>query len=109
MNAVTVLLWGSLAAGIVPMTWFLARFRPSWPIKSPAYLISGLVLAILIAYLRVGVVIAIRGWVPRMYGFWDAFFSITPLLIVDVMVIALLINFRRFRAAWLSEMDRRSK
>ncbi|MFI6510148.1 hypothetical protein ACIBCT_21290 [Streptosporangium sp. NPDC050855] len=98
----TVLLWTSLVAGLIPMTWFLAQFRPSWPIRSPAYLISGLMLAIWIAYVRVGVVLAIRGWIPRMDSWVDATASIVPLMVVDAMVIGLLVSFLRYRTAWRS-------
>ncbi|MFD9949810.1 hypothetical protein ACFWYW_55925 [Nonomuraea sp. NPDC059023] len=102
----TILLWGGLLGGIVPMSWFLIKFRPAWPIRSPAYLISGLVLAIWIAYVRVAAVLAIRGWVPRMDGIADAAASILPLILVDAMVIALLVKFSRFKAAYLDAMDK---
>lgn len=101
----SVLVWVSLVAGVVPMSLFLAKFRPSWPIKSPAYLISGLVLAVWIGYVRIGAVLAIRGWVPRMDGLADAAASIVPLLVIDAMVIGLLVSFLRFRAAWMAAMN----
>lgn len=109
MWVTTILVWVSLVAGIVPMTWFLAKFRPSWPVRSPAYLISGLVLAIWIGYVRVGAVLAIRGWVPRMDGFADAAASIGPLLLIDAIVIGLLISFLRFRTAWLAAMEKKEE
>jgi hypothetical protein len=102
---VAVLLWAALMAGIVPMSWFLVQFRPSWPIKSPAYLINGLMLAIWIAYIRVAVVLAIRGWMPRMDGWADALASIVPLVVVDAMVIGLLASFMRYRNAWRAAME----
>lgn len=106
---VTVLLWGSLVAGLIPMTMFLSAFRPSWPIKSPAYLISGLVLAIWIGYVRIGAVLAIRGWVPRMDGWADTIASIGPLIVIDGVVIGLLVAFLRYRTAWRTAMDGFSK
>lgn len=105
----TVLLWTALVAGLVPMTWFLTQFRPSWPIRSPAYLISGLVLAIWLGYVRVGVVLAIRGWVPRMDSWVDATASVVPLLVIDAMVIGLLVSFLRYRSAWRTAMNTFSK
>lgn len=106
MNVITtVLLWFSLVAGMVPMTWFIAQFRPAWPIKSPAYLISGLVSACWLGYVRIGAVLAIRGWVPRMDSWVDATASIVPLLVIDAMVIALLVSFLRYRTAWRTAMD----
>jgi uncharacterized membrane protein YkvI len=107
--ATTVLVWASLLAGIVPMSLFMAKFRPSWPIRSPAYLISGLVLAIWIGYVRIGAVLAIRGWVPRMDGLADAAASIVPLLVIDAMVIGLLVSFLRFRTAWIAAMDNKDE
>lgn len=100
-------MWGALAGGLVPMTWFLLRFRPAWPIQSPAYLISGLVLALWIAYGRIAAVLAVRGGVPRVDGVLDAALSIGPLFMIDAIVVGLLVAFRRFRAAWLQEMNRR--
>lgn len=102
---VALLLWAALIAGIVPMSWFLVQFRPSWPIKSPAYLINGLMLAIWLGYVRVGAVLAIRGWMPRVDGWADALASIVPLLVIDAMVIGLLVSFLRYKAAWRAAMD----
>jgi hypothetical protein len=101
----TVVVWVSIVAGFIPMSWFLTQFRPSWPIKSPAYLISGLMLAIWLGYVRIGAVLAIRGWVPRVDGWLDALVSIVPLLVIDAMVIGLLVSFLRYKAAWRAAMD----
>ena len=110
MNVIaTVLLWTALVAGLLPMTWFLIQFRPSRPIRSPAYLISGLMLAILIGYARIATILAIRGWVPRMDSWMDATASIVPLLVIDAMVIGLLVSFLRYRTVWRTAMDSFSK
>lgn len=110
MNVITtVVVWGCLLAGFAPTSLFLVQFRPSWPIKSPAYLISGLMLAIWLGYVRIGAVLAIRGWVPRMDGWADALASILPLVAIDAMVVGLLVSFLRYRSAWRAAMDDLSK
>lgn len=96
----TVLLWGALAGGIIPSAWFLLWARPSWPPKSPAFVVSGLVLVILLLYVRVGVPLALRGGVPTYRGVLDASIAIGLAIGCDALLIALLWKFRRYRAAW---------
>ncbi|GAA0403205.1 hypothetical protein GCM10009530_64000 [Microbispora corallina] len=105
----TVLLWAALLAGLVPATLFLASFRPSWPPRSPAFTVSGLVLVVWLLYARVALLIAVRGWVGHFAGWSDATISIGFTAVCDTFLIYLLVVFRKFKATWVAEMDRRSK
>jgi hypothetical protein len=105
----TVLLWAALAGGIVPSVWFLLWARPSWPPKSPAYVVSGLVLVILLLYVRVGVPLALRGGVPAYRGLVEAGFAIGLALVCDAWLIALLLKFRQYRAAWRAAANKNSE
>lgn len=96
----TVLIWVALVGGVVPSCWFLLWARPSWPPKSPAYVVSGLVLVILLLYIRVGVPLALRGWVPAYRGLVEAGFAIGLAFGCDALLIALLLKFRAYRAEW---------
>lgn len=102
----TVLLWAALAGGIVPSVWFLLWARPSWPPKSPAFAVSGLVLVILLLYARVGLALAVRGGVPTYRGLLDASIGIGLAILCDALLIALLLWFRRFRAAWRASANK---
>lgn len=99
----TVLLWISLVGGFVPSTWFLLGARPSWPPRSPAYLVSGLVFVIWLLYVRVGLGLVVRGGVPAYRGPLDAAISIGLALGCDALLITLLWTFRRYRARLASE------
>lgn len=103
----TVLLWIALVVGIVPTTWFAFQFRPSWPRRWPiaeerwaAWAIWVLVAAVLLGYLRIAVVLLLRGGVSQPEGWADATASVLPLIIIDAAVIPLLLLARKYRARW---------
>lgn len=105
----TVALWAAMAGGVIPSTWFLARARPSWPPRSPALLVSGLVFVIWLLYVRSVVSLAVSGWAPAYHGPASAVFVIALTAVCDALLIGLLLTFRRFRAAWRAEMDKHTK
>lgn len=101
----TVLLWIALGAGIVPTAWFVLQFRPSWPIteaKWAALIIWALPASVLLGYLRIAVVLALRGGVARPLSWVDATVSILPLVVIDAAVIPLLLLARKYRARWMA-------
>lgn len=105
----TVALWLALAGGIIPSTWFLLRARPSWPPRSPALLVSGLVFVIWLLYIRSVFSLAVGGWAPIYRGPGSAVFVIAVTAVCDGLLVGLLLTFRRFRAAWRAEMDKHTK
>lgn len=106
MTLLGLVLWAGLITGLVSSVWFLASFRPSWPPRSPAFVVSGLVGVIALLYGRAALLLAVRGWVPRYEGAWDAVISLSFVALSDVALIALLVQFQRFRTAWHAEMRR---
>ncbi|MBP2704385.1 hypothetical protein JOL79_11230 [Microbispora sp. RL4-1S] len=102
----TVLLWAALVTGLLPASLFLTGFRPSWPPRSPAFTVAGLVLVVWLLYARIALLVAIRGWTAHFDGWPDAVVSIGFAGVCDTFLIYLLVVFRKFKAAWLAEMRR---
>lgn len=103
MNWLAVLWWGIVLAGLVPTTWFLLRFRPKWPIRSPSLIINGVVLAVWITYLRSALVVAVSGWVPSFRSGASTAISLILGALVDGLVILMLVTFLRYRRQWQNE------
>lgn len=104
MSVVTAVLWWVIvAAGIVPTTWFLVRFRPRWPIRRPSLIINGLVGVLWLGYLRSALVVAASGWSPKFQGVAGTAISLTLGAGIDVLLILMLVTFLRYRRQWQNE------
>jgi hypothetical protein len=104
----TVLIWSGLAAGIFPASWFLIVFRPSGgPRSGPAFAVRALVLVAWILYARVAILLAMRGWTPRLDGWWDGLVSGGLALLGGGTLMWVLRSFLRYRAAWEQALESR--
>lgn len=104
MNVLAFVWWVIVLAGLIPTSWFLLRFRPRWPIRSPSLIINGVVLAAWIGYVRSAWTVAASGWVPTFRaGVIGTTVNLGLGAVVDGIVILMLIKFLEYRKQWESE------
>jgi hypothetical protein len=105
---VTVLWWAVIVGGLVPTSWFLWRFRPAWPIRSPSLIVNGLVAVAWLMYLRSALVMATHGGVPAYDSWVDTALSLGLGGLVDILLGLLLVTFLRYRRQWHEERSEKS-
>lgn len=101
MSLWTVVWWALMAGGLIPTTWFLVRFRPRWPLRSPSLVVNGLVLIAWIFYMRSAAVIVANGGTPTFRGPADIAIRLGSMVLVDPLLIGLLALFLKYRRRWL--------
>ncbi len=106
MSVAAILWWILIAAGLIPTSWFLWRFRPAWPIRTPSLIINGLVGVAWLTYIRSVFVIVAQGGEPTYRGTLDAVFSLGIGALVDAVLILLLIAFLKYRKRWQMEQEK---
>lgn len=81
--------------GLVAAVWFLAAHRPRQWRRLQALDAMGFPAIIALVFAR-SLVLTILAWPLPHREFWNAFFSVLTLALVDAWMIIKLINFRRF-------------
>lgn len=99
--------WFVLLLGLGTSGWFLAWYWPRRWREAPAVIIRGLVLAIFLEYARPVVSLALVGGTPSFRGGTpQTIFNYVVVVFTDVVLLILMRLYRRYRTAYMAEMDR---
>jgi hypothetical protein len=109
----TVLLWVLLLAGLAGCTYFLLSNRPAHP-GLVTVVTHGFPVAVALSYLR-SIILLVQRDGPRWVGPAEIVSSLLTLLLVDAVVLAVVVVWRRYRDGFraaeraLVERDRQER
>jgi hypothetical protein len=103
----TFLLGTLLGIGLVASGWYLLGHRPTAWFSYAAMNSSGWVLILFLSYLRSGILLAVRGHAVD-HGPLDTAISLGLLAAIDLLVLARLISWLRYRNRFTESFQDRS-
>lgn len=96
----TVILIALLLAGLVVAGFFLVSSRPAHPFRWESVSANGLIYVIVLWYVRSLVVLGLRHWRVRWDGAQDTVTSLGLLLLIDLILVARLMSWRRYSRSY---------
>lgn len=96
----TVILIALLVAGLIVAGYFLVSSRPAHPFRWESLSANGLIYVIVLWYVRSLIVLGLRDWHVRWQGPEDRITSIGLLLLIDVILVARVMSWKRYQRSY---------